>query len=161
MEEAAGGAQIATAAGGVDEYTDMGSTHPLSNTSADSGGTALGVSQVVEASKAVGQQTQVGCGKAKRGLALIKVVSGLLLQRWVCLYVVGERSAVGLERRPDKKPKQGYWSSDKKEDKKDNGAEEDLEGVEVAFSLPSLDSLQGRGLVHSNEAVQEPEAGQY
>ena len=161
MEEAAGGAQIATAAGRVDEYADMGSTHPLSNTSADGGGPALSVSQVVEASQAVGQQTQVGCGEAKRGLALLKVVPGLLLQREVCLYVVGERSAVGLERRPDKKPKQGYWSRDEKEDKKDNGAEEDLEGVEVAFLLLSLDSLQGSGLAHSNEAVQEPEARQY
>ena len=100
MEEAAGCAQIATAARGVNKYADMGSTHPLSNTSADGGSPALGVSQVVEASKAVGQQAQVGCGEAKRGLALLKDMSGLLLQWDLCLYVVGERSAVGLEWRP-------------------------------------------------------------
>lgn len=64
-EDAVGGAERPTAAGGVNKDADMGSAHTLHYTLTNGSRPMLGVSKVVETSQAVGQQTQVGGGKSK------------------------------------------------------------------------------------------------
>lgn len=64
--------------------------------------------------------------------------------------MVGKGSAAGLKRSPEQKPEEGQGGCSKKKDEEGNGAEEDLEGLEVAFLLQSLLFLQGGGFAYSD-----------
>lgn len=68
--------------------------------------------------------------------------------------------AAGLKGCPEQKAQEGQGGCGEEKNEEHNGAKEDLEGVEVAFLLQSLGSLQGGGLAHSNEAVKKPKARQ-
>lgn len=68
--------------------------------------------------------------------------------------------AAGLKGCPEQEAQEGQGGCSEKKNEEDNGAEEDLEGAEVAFLLQSLGFLQGGGLAHSNEAIKKPETRQ-